>query len=145
MSEAIYILIKNWLGCLAVSLFFIVVLVKPEVITKYGLRTKIIDNIVRFFALLLAFLMLLPTKGLMNDTFGFFQKGDKYLNKTVCEVVRETHTVWFPFIQRIIYCKNNQHFVDRFTASFYHKGDAYEIIYLPKTKLIVDKKVKWRR
>jgi len=140
VSKVTYVLIKNSLINICMILLFIIVFVKPGVVTKYGVRTKTIDNVVRAFAFLLLLIALIPAKDLMIDFYGFLKSGNRYLQKATCEVIRETHTVWFSFAQRVIYCSNGQHFVDRFTSSFYHEGERYELIYLPKTRLIVDKR-----
>jgi hypothetical protein len=133
-----YILIKNWIVAFVIIIILCVIIINPHLITKYGLRTKTLDNIIRVVALIFLLLWFIPNKSLFLDTINYLKKGKRYVQSDICKVVEVQRTNWFFFAQKSIICSNNKSYVDRFTTKFYHKGDILEIKYLPETKLIVE-------
>jgi len=135
-----YILIKNWIVAIIGFIIFIIIIINPSFVTKYGIRTTTIDNMVRVFSIFLLLIWFIPHKSLFFDTVGYLKNGEKYLHKDMCTVKEIQKTVWFFFAQKSIICKNGKSYVDRFTSRFYHMGDKLDITYFPETTLIADTK-----
>lgn len=133
-----YLLVKNWIMAFIGISIFIVVIINPYLITKYGVRTITIDNIVRIFAMFLLLIWLIPHKSLLLDTVGYLKNGEQYIQIDTCIVSEIQRTTWFFFAQKSLICENNKSYVDRFTSRFYSKNDKLEIKYLPKTTLIIN-------
>lgn len=133
-----YILIKNWLIAIVGILLFITVIINPAFVTKYGIRTVIIDNIVRGFAVVLLFIWFIPHKSLFLDTIGYLSKGEQYIQRSECVISEIQRTTWFFFAQKSLICENGNSYVDRFTSRFYNRDDKLNIEYLPATTLIVN-------
>ncbi len=136
-----YILIKNWLIAAVGILILVTVIINPSFITKYGIRTAIIDNVVRGFAITVLLIWLIPQKSLFLDTIGYLSKKEQYIKKNTC-VLSEIHfqkkATWFFFARKSLICENGNSYVDRLISQFYSKDSKLIIRYLPETTLIVD-------
>ena len=133
-----YLLIKNWIIAFIGIILFIVVIINPYFITKYGIRTTVIDNIVRIFAIFLLLIWFIPNKSLLLDTVGYLNSGEQYIQVDTCTISEIQRTTWFFFAQKSLICDNHKSYIDRFTSRFYSESDKLKIKYLPKTTLIVD-------
>jgi hypothetical protein len=135
------ILIKNLFVFVLLEILYLSILIRPDLITRFGHTSKTIDNVVRFFSLLLLVFGIIAIWPVLVDSINYLFKGNNYIRSKVCEVKWVNKSVWFFFAQQVINCKDGDSFVDRFTTKIYSPGEIVNVKYLPRSKLIVDTEI----
>lgn len=129
-----FFFLKEWIYLIILLILFSSISIYPAIITRYGIRTKKIDTIVRSISTILFIGISILIYPLLLDTIGFYHKNYEYIKNTTCTIsfINKSSRS----LRNSLGCQNEE--IYSFGRKLHYKeGDKIIIYYLPNTKHII--------